>query len=299
MDTQSGVLPNFLLIGAQKCGTTWMAQMLEQHPQIATASTKELHFFSNRQNFSRGTQWYRQQFRHKAGAQAVGEFTPNYFWTSTDPAEMQESDSQPDIAATVRKTLGEIPLIVMLRDPVDRAVAAYYHHIRAGRVRPDQSILDVADRYGITSMGLYDRHFESWFRHFPKDRFLVLVRETDMRPENRLETVQRAFAHIGVRVDHDVEQLHRISNARDSALQLRLRHSSFRFLARRKLMALIPGSIKHHPRFAITVSEDERDAMRERFTDSIKRTEELLGRSLPWQEAIHESAADRQVVSSD
>lgn len=297
MDTQPGLLPNFLLIGAQKCGTTWMAQMLEQHPQIATASAKELHFFSNRQNFSRGVDWYRQQFRQQPGAQAVGEFTPNYFWTSTDPDEMQESDSQPDIAATVRRTLGDIPLIVMLRDPVDRAVAAYYHHIRAGRVRPEQSILDVADRYGITSMGLYDRHFEDWFKHFPRKRFLVLVRETDMQPEKRLETVQRAFAHIGVRCDHAVDHLHRISNARDSALQLRLRHSSLRFLARRKLMALVPGSIKHHPRFAITVNEGEREAMRERFIESIKRTEDMLGRSLPWRDAGARPAEGRKVVA--
>ena len=298
MDTQAGSLPNFLLIGAQKCGTTWMAQMLEQHPQIATASTKELHFFSNRQNFSRGMAWYRQQFRRQQGAQAVGEFTPNYFWTSTDSAEMEESDSQPDIAAAVRNALGDIPLIVMLRDPVDRAVAAYYHHIRAGRVRPDQSILDVADRYGITSMGLYDRHFKAWFEHFPRERFLVLVREIDMKPEKRLETVQRAFAHIGVRSDHEVEHLHRISNARDSALQLRLRHSSMSFLARRKLMALVPGSIKHHPRFAINVSEGEREAMRERFSGSIQRTEELLGRALPWLDGSTATADPRQVVTS-
>lgn len=295
MDTQSGALPNFLLIGAQKCGTTWMAQMLEQHPQVATASTKELHFFSNRQNFSRGMAWYRQQFREPAGAQAVGEFTPNYFWTSTDSAEMKESDSLPDIAATVRRTLGEIPLIVMLRDPVDRAVAAYYHHIRAGRVRPNQSILEVANRYGITSMGLYDRHFEAWFKHFPRERFLVLVRETDMQPEKRLETVQRTFAHIGVRDDYHVEHLHRISNARDSALQLRLRHSPMRFLARRKLMALVPSSIKNHSRFSITVAAHERDALRERFADSIQRTEALLGCRLPWLESGADSTASRQV----
>lgn len=299
METQRGELPNFLLIGAQKCGTTWMAQMLEQHPQVAAAATKELHFFSNRKNFAQGLGWYREQFQPSAEATAIGEFTPNYFWTSTNAAEMRESNSQPEIPATVHQALGEIPLIVMLRDPVDRAVAAYYHHIRAGRVRPDQSILDVADRYGITSMGEYDRHFKAWFQHFPKARFLVLVRETDMQPAQRLQTVQRAYAHIGVDPRFSAQHLHRISNARDSALQLRLRHSSWRFLARRKLMAMVPGAIKHHRRFAITVDAGERQALRERFRGSIDRTQELLGRSLPWMDsAAATSAAPAGAVSA-
>jgi len=72
--------PNFMLIGAQKCGTSWLAAMLRQHPDIFVPEKKELHFFNLKSNYARGIEWYRKQFDGWSGQKLVGDCTPNYLW---------------------------------------------------------------------------------------------------------------------------------------------------------------------------------------------------------------------------
>src|SRR5688572_26171231 len=74
--------PNFLVIGAQKSGTTWLAEMLRQHPDVYTSPKKELHYFDLKANYALGIDWYRQQFAGETGQRAIGECTPNYLWVS-------------------------------------------------------------------------------------------------------------------------------------------------------------------------------------------------------------------------
>ena len=63
--------PNFIGIGAQKCATTWVYRVLEDHPAALLSDPKELHFFSS--NFDRGYQWYERHFPETSSAKAVGE----------------------------------------------------------------------------------------------------------------------------------------------------------------------------------------------------------------------------------
>jgi len=74
--------PNYLVIGAQRCGTTWLAETLGQHPDIYVPRPKEIHFFNHSENYAKGIDWYRSRFPGYEGQRAVGEFTPNYFWVS-------------------------------------------------------------------------------------------------------------------------------------------------------------------------------------------------------------------------
>jgi hypothetical protein len=171
--------PTFLVIGAQKCGTSWMLGMMRQHPDVLVAPRKEIHFFDKAENYRKGIDWYRSHFPEVAGKVAAGEFTPNYFWTSDDPREIEESGCTENIPALVAKHYPDIRLVVSLRDPVDRAVSAYYHHLRAGRVSPKESILAAKDRFGIVSMGFYEVHLRRWREHFPADQLLVLLYEED------------------------------------------------------------------------------------------------------------------------
>ena len=76
--------PTFLVLGAQKCGTTWLAKMVSQHPDVSVATKKEMHFFDKAYNYQKGLNWYEEQFDITSSTKAIGEFTPNYFWTSED-----------------------------------------------------------------------------------------------------------------------------------------------------------------------------------------------------------------------
>jgi hypothetical protein len=188
--------PTFLILGAQKAGTTWIADMLRQHPEVCVPEQKEIHFFNKKKNYEKGLDWYEQHFR-SCNASVRGEATPNYLWTSDDPSEIQESGRVENIPEAVHDTYPDLKFIVSLRDPVSRAVSAYRTLIRGGHISPQKNILDVAHRHGILTMGDYQTHLDRWFGYFPKSHFLFLIFEEDIK-EGRDETVERMYRFLDV-----------------------------------------------------------------------------------------------------
>lgn len=111
------MLPTFVIAGAQKCGTTSLADTLRQHPGIHLSKRKEIHFFDR--HFERGLDWYESQFTPKPHHVQVGEATPAYMY---DPAARER----------LTRSLPEARLVVILRNPVDRAYSHYWHKRRLG-----------------------------------------------------------------------------------------------------------------------------------------------------------------------
>jgi len=110
-------LPTFVIAGAQKCGTTSLAGAVRQHPQIHLSRRKEIHFFDR--HFDRGLDWYREQFTPKPHHAQVGEATPAYMY---DPVARERMIA----------TLPEARIVIILRNPVDRAYSHYWHKRRLG-----------------------------------------------------------------------------------------------------------------------------------------------------------------------
>ena len=110
-------LPDFLGIGVQKGGTTTLQRLLEQHPQVYLPPCKELHYFSL--HYGQGEAWYQQQFEAAAPDQRCGEITPYYLF-------------HPQVPARIHALLPEAKLIVLLRDPVERALSQVAHSMRLG-----------------------------------------------------------------------------------------------------------------------------------------------------------------------
>ncbi|HEY9295730.1 MAG TPA: sulfotransferase domain-containing protein, partial [Phormidium sp.] len=109
--------PDFIIIGAQKCGTTSLYEYLIQHPQILAASKKEVHFFDL--NFAKGVDWYRQQFKPVSQKSITGEASPYYIF-------------HPLVPQRIYQLFPQVKLIVLLRNPVERAISHYYHEVRLG-----------------------------------------------------------------------------------------------------------------------------------------------------------------------
>ena len=120
-------LPDFLLLGAQKAGSTSLYVHLMQHPQIIGVARKELHFFDYKSAL--GSWWYRTNFPTKAEmAQRsaalgkpvlTGEASPYYLF-------------HPHAARRIARLLPDVKLIALLRNPVDRAFSHYHHEVRGG-----------------------------------------------------------------------------------------------------------------------------------------------------------------------
>ena len=183
----AGMPPSFLIIGAQRCGTTYLYDLLTEHPQIAKATHKEIHFFDR--HFQRGMQWYLGNFPPKRPALAsdgciTGEATPTYLAYRSVPAR-------------VRQLLPDIKLVALVRNPVDRAVSHYHHFRRLGYESRsfDEAIsweydylsngnapllLDSPERRGdplYLSHGCYARQLSFWLCDFEPEQILVLPAE--------------------------------------------------------------------------------------------------------------------------
>jgi hypothetical protein len=193
-------LPQFLVIGAQKAGTSWLHHHLRRHPGVFMPEAKDQGYFC----WCEGPQaltleQYLQVFEPAAEDQLVGEATAAYFWTDSGSAwGAKPAGYCPDVPKRVLDTLGgETRLILSLRDPVERAVSAYLHHIAFGDLDPAVSLLDAGDFIGLLDIGFYAAHLENWLRYFPLQQFLVLDFEQDIQGQPRV-ALRRVFEFLEV-----------------------------------------------------------------------------------------------------
>ena len=190
--------PEFLIIGAQKCGTTWLHRHLSRHPQLWLPPEKELEFFSYARHLDDpGLAAYRSAFE-PAGECLAGEATPSYFWTYADsPWCVQPEGFQKAIPRVVRACLGaELRLILVLRDPVERALSAWAHYVVHGELDATLPFEQAARYGGIVDMGFYGRHFEVWRNEYDADRCLVLGLARDVRGQPAV-TLERILRFLG------------------------------------------------------------------------------------------------------
>jgi hypothetical protein len=254
--------------------------MLRQHPEVYVPKTKELHFFDKEPRYSRGLDWYAEFFAGARGEKARGEFTPNYFWTTPDETEKAAGGADNKrLPERVQHALPDLRLVVILREPVQRAVSAYFHHIRARRLPVSERLTDAGDKFGIRSMGHYAEHLEHWQACFPKERFLILFYEEDIA-KNKERTLSRVFDFIGVDSSFVPSGLDRRVNRRRSPLHMRL-NFYVPWLAN-GLDFVLPEAVTHARPFRINVAEDEREQLAEHYRPHNERLKEMLGRPLPW-----------------
>lgn len=187
-DQERGALPNLIIIGAMKCGTSSLHRYLDLHPEVAMSTLKEPNFFlepgSSWSNWERGLGWYRSLF--DAGARVRGEASVNY-------TSRPFSDG---VAERMAATLPDVRLIYMVRDPIERAVSHYLHARAAGREkRPIEVVLaDFDSRY--VRRGLYASQLEPFLDAFGGDRIHVDAQERLLA--DREGTLRRVFAFLEV-----------------------------------------------------------------------------------------------------
>jgi len=177
-------LPDFLILGAQKAGTTALYAYLRWHPEITGPSFKEVSFFDR--HYAKGERWYRAHMPARRRS-LVGEASPSYLFHPLAPER-------------VAAMLPGARLIVLLRNPVDRAFSHYQHEVVLGREplsfedavdREDERMEGELERmlrdpsyfslawwnYTYLARGRYAEQLERWFAAFPREQLLVLFTE--------------------------------------------------------------------------------------------------------------------------
>ena len=177
------MLPNLLVIGAAKCGTTSLHEYLNAHPEISMSREKELDFFVAEKNWGRGVGWYEAQFED---APARGESSVSY-------TAFPEYRGVPE---RIGEALPEARLIYLVRDPVERIVSHFLHHsIRnPGSSLDELASSDLGRR--LLDVSRYWTQLSRYLEHFPPEQILVV--DTDDLRARRRETLQRIFAFVGV-----------------------------------------------------------------------------------------------------
>ena len=183
--TAKGALPNLIVIGGLKCGTTSLHHYLNLHPQIAMSRPKELNFFVAELNWELGEDWYRSHFA--AQAPVRGESSPHY----TNRPRFE------GVGERMRATLGPgARLVYMVRHPIDRLLSHYLHNVGGGYEHRDLAAAVANPQSAYVQRGLYAFQLEPYLEAFETDRVLVVSREELAR--ERDATVRRVFAHAGV-----------------------------------------------------------------------------------------------------
>jgi hypothetical protein len=177
-------LPNLIVIGAQKCGTTSLHYYLDQHPEIAMSRPKELNFFS-RDAWERGVAWYAAQF--KPGAAIRGESSPSYTFYPRHRG----------VAERMYSIVPDAKLIYLVRDPIDRIVSHYLHDYVSGvEHRGIEEALADPNRDRFLAVSKYFMQLEQYLAFYPRSSVLVLTHDELLH--DRTGTMRQVFDFLGV-----------------------------------------------------------------------------------------------------
>ncbi len=178
--------PNLIIIGVQKSGTTWLHQQLDKHPSIMMSSKKELNFFTGKNDITGNRlEEYYSNFISEEVYKYYGESTPGYFWNWSSDKNTNKVRSK--IPNQIRETLGkDTKLILILRNPVERAISAYFHHAKMGRLTHKGNFFsEDANKSvikNIIDMGCYSKHLEFWREKFGDD--ILIINQDDIKKKN-------------------------------------------------------------------------------------------------------------------
>lgn len=280
-----GALPNLIVVGGLKCGTTSLHHYLGLHPQIGMSRPKELNFFVEELSWPLGVGWYASHFRE---ADAVrGESSPHY---TNEPRFRGVAERMAELVPDAR-------LIYMVRDPVDRALSHYLHNAAGGyETRPPGEALAAADS-AYVHRGLYAMQLRPYLERFPRERIETVTRE-ELR-DRREATMRRLFGFLGVDEGFASPQFAREwetgggkGSGRFQALDRAVRLPGLRALDRRfdrlpESLRWLVERIVHDPKGGAApkpeLPPELRARLMERFRPDVEELERIAGRPLIFQ----------------
>lgn len=272
------MLPNFLIAGAAKSGSSSLHYYLGQHHDILMSKVKEPAFFTK--NWHRGVQWYESFFDHWSGEQAVGEATVEYMVDKEAPERISQ-------------TLPDVKLIFIMRNPVDRAWSHYWHRVKMGEERRsfEQIVADGnAEEYPF-KYSLYATHIERYLQFFEKSQMMFIFLE-DLR-EDFDDQIRGACQFIGLKDEADIRnegpknraKIYRNAQLSSFAAKIRANDSLKEKFPKKILPAFqfafrMLDNLNKKPFDIPQLGEKERSQLTEFFSTEIIDLERLTGRHL-------------------
>ena len=179
------MLPNLIIIGAMKAGTSSLHYYLSLHPEIEMSKIKELDFFIKEKRFNKGLNWYKSHFTNRSNIR--GESSPNY----------TKYPLFKDVAKRMYSIVPQAKLIYILRDPVERILSEYIHfHCHHGERRNINKALKDPKNAEWINNSKYYMQLEQYLKNYDMKNILILTTE-ELR-ENRIYTLKSVFKFLNV-----------------------------------------------------------------------------------------------------
>ena len=239
--------PNFMCIGAAKCATTSLYNILKQHPQIGLSLFKEPHFFDNLNNFKNGKEWYlNNYYKNLNSFNALGEFTPTYLASKNAPERILNFFGN------------KMKFIVMLRNPIDRAYSHFLHtkrdshetltfvqaleneNKRLDEINDNQNFISFL-RYSYVYQSKYYMHIKNYLKFFNIDQFHFV--KFDDFVNNRKPTLNKILKFLEVSTNEELDinvYSNKASIARFKSLKSLMKKDN---LVKRILKLMIPSLV--------------------------------------------------------
>lgn len=185
---QNSKLPDFVIAGAQRAGTTWLCKALIEHPEVVIGrgeNIKEINFFDIDSNWSKGADWYASHFDVSCDQQVVGEATTEYMYC-------------PVAAERMASLIPDAKVIMILREPVDRAYSAYWLFRDRYYGMNFKQALKHNDGE-LLRRGMYAEQIRRFRNYYPDEQLLILF--YDELKSNNQNFVSKVFGFLGIQGD--------------------------------------------------------------------------------------------------
>ncbi len=173
---------DFIGVGFSRCGTTWIAKCLQEHPEICTPEWKETHFFDFDYNYNKGLDFYKSFFKDCEG-KVTGEYCPEYIY--------EEKALQ-----RIKKHFPNAKIIVSVRNPTDRAFSHFLYGKRKNKYANEFSELFKTDPREVIDRSKYAEYITTAYKYFAPKNVLIVVH--DDYKNNPKEFIQNMYKFLEV-----------------------------------------------------------------------------------------------------
>ncbi len=268
-------LPNFLYLGPDKSGSSWLFEVLRNHPDCFVPACKDVYYFD--EHYDKGMDWYLDFFRDaRPGVPAMGELSHSYLFS------MEAADR-------IRQDLPGVKLMASLRQPVERCYSHYLYLVSSGLVT--SSFAETIDnRPGLTRSSYYAKSVEGYLERFGAERFKVLFFD-DLKKDPR-HYARQVYDFLGLSFNEAFDYDKKVREARAARNVYLARLAKHGALMARKLgLVNLVGAVKHglaarllyrplKKGEAPKMDPEVGKRLLERYIPDIEATEKLLGVNL-------------------
>lgn len=280
------VMPNFLIIGAAKAGTTSLFHYLDQHPEVFMSKIKEPRFFAVEKNHPdigddpvkkriwantiTSLEQYQALFAEATNQKAIGEVSPLYLGWSQLSSE------------SIQKYIPNVKLVACLRNPSDRAFSHFLHNIRikAEKSRDFEKIFRTNPNHHYFSLGMYYKLLKPYYDRFPSEQIRIYLFEDLLKKPNDL--IVDLFRFLGVNEHYEI-------NIETKYNQSRIPRNDFlQEIADSKVIKVLPVKIQKKIQNVLKdvnyykpyISQEMKHELTQYFSDDIICLQHLINRDL-------------------